>query len=222
MGHEFCGRVVDPPDDSPFKNGEKVIVDPRLYCSSCSACDSAHGNICKKLGFLGLSGGGGGLSETVAVKTNMLYSLPLSVDLNNAALIEPLAVAWHAAKQSEIADFRRVSVLVVGAGPVGVAVAHVLRARHTNQIFVSEPTRKRSNTVKGLANAVFNPREDNVPKACRDLTDGAGVRAVFDCTGTQNGLNDALSSLQSRGICVCVGVPSTQVGHKSPCIQSWR
>jgi threonine dehydrogenase-like Zn-dependent dehydrogenase len=77
MGHEFCGRVLQAPKDSPLKIGQPVMVDPHLYCISCAMCKESATNACESWGFLGLSGGGGGgLSSVVAVNVDMCYALP--------------------------------------------------------------------------------------------------------------------------------------------------
>jgi len=89
MGHEFCGRVASAPEGSNLKAGQAVVVDPRLYCKSCSRCSATSTNVCRDWGFLGLSGSGGGLSGSVAVDPSMCHPLPDSVPLELAALVEP-------------------------------------------------------------------------------------------------------------------------------------
>jgi threonine dehydrogenase-like Zn-dependent dehydrogenase len=106
MSHEFCGRVTLAPADPSLnlKVGQAVLVDPRLCCGSCTDCQASNTSACAKWGFLGLSGFGGGLSEGVAVDAGMCHVLPESVPLDLAALIEPLAVAQHAATCSRVQD----------------------------------------------------------------------------------------------------------------------
>lgn len=188
MGHEFCGRVASAPEGSNLKADQAVMVDPRLYCKSCSRCSATSTNVCRDWGFLGLSGFGGGLSESVAVDPSMCHPLPDSVPLELAALIEPLAVVWHAANISEIADFSDHWVLILGGGPVGIALIFVLRTRGAKQILVSEPTALRAEQNAELAEAIFNLMKEKVGQKCRELTAGEGVDIVFDCAGIQPGL----------------------------------
>jgi threonine dehydrogenase-like Zn-dependent dehydrogenase len=207
MGHEFCGRITQVPDGSEMKVGQPVMVDPRLYCKSCAQCQSAATHACRTWGFLGLSGGGGGgFSETVAVDPSMCYPLPESVPLKYAALIEPLAVGYHAVNCAGVkdSDFGKHSALVLGGGPVGIATIMVLRARGAGKIFVSEPTVKRKEHTVELADAVFNPLKENVGERCRELTGGEGVSIVFDCAGIQAGLNDGFDALRYGGVYVNV------------------
>lgn len=226
----------------PLRKGQAVIVDPRIYCSACTPCSQAAAtNSCEKLGFMGISGGGGGLSEVVSVRADHVHVLSepepsdrngnqdgdnndTSIDLAAAALIEPLAVAWHAleiflsiaAAQFGLSDkncgvdLKDVPVLVTGAGPVGVAMVFVLRARGATQIFVSETSAARREMVRetGIVSGIFDPSVDDVPERCRGETaDGKGVGVVFDCAGAQAGFQAGCESLRFRGVYVNLAVP---------------
>jgi threonine dehydrogenase-like Zn-dependent dehydrogenase len=200
MGHEFCGRITHAPLNSSLKIGQAVMVNPMVFCRSCYRCDRGGNNACYSWGFKGLSGGGGGLSETVAVEERMCFSLPDTVDLSVAALIEPLAVATHAVKNSEITDFSTKSVLILGGGPVGLAVIAVLRTKGAKAVYVSEPTLKRQKHNEELADLVFNPMKDKVGDRCRELTDGQGVDVVFDCAGNEFAMKDGMDALRWKGL----------------------
>ena len=199
MGHEFCGRIVTAPKDSSLSPGQAVMVDPRLYCRNCSRCDASSTNACRSWGFKGLSGSGGGYSEAVAVDAKLCYPLPDTVDLSLAALIEPLAVAWHAVQISDIEDWASKSVLILGGGPVGIAHIYVLRAKGCSQIFVSEPTARRAEQNSEIADHVFNPATENVGEKVRELTGGEGVHAVFDCAGVQKAMDAGCNALRYKG-----------------------
>jgi threonine dehydrogenase-like Zn-dependent dehydrogenase len=179
------------------------MVDPRHYCRSCRNCDAKFTNACAKWGFVGLSGGGGGLSETVAIHHEQLYPIPESV-LENAALIEPLAVAWHAVKASQIPDFKELNVLILGGGPVGIALIYVLRYCGAKMIAVSEPTKTRRAQNEKLADIVINPTDEKVGDKCRSLTDGNGVDVVFDAAGVPAGLEAGMDAVRHRGMYVNV------------------
>ncbi|KIW84317.1 hypothetical protein Z517_03567 [Fonsecaea pedrosoi CBS 271.37] len=202
MGHEFCGRVsqIGAGAASRLKVGQPVMVDPRLYCGSCDCCKSSRTNVCSRWGFLGLhGGGGGGFSEFVAVNEDMCYVLPDSVALSQAALIEPLTVARHAMKSSGFKAFENLNVLVLGGGPIGLAVILNLRACNTAQIFVSEPTEKRANQTREFADKVFNPRLVDVAEECLASTAGKGVDLVVDCAGLMPALKDGMKALTRGG-----------------------
>ena len=199
FGHEFCGIVKQVPEGSKLRVGQAVMVDPRLYCGSCKRCQLPATSACYQWGVRGFHGGGGGLSETVAIGESMLYVLPESVDLSVAALIEPLAIGTHAAKASGISDFSSCSVLILGGGPVGLTLTMVLRSYSTKAIYVSEPTERRRRQNIQLADAVFNPVEENMVDKCKEMTGGEGVDLVFDCAGVERAMKDGFAALKYRG-----------------------
>ncbi|PGH05242.1 hypothetical protein AJ79_06853 [Helicocarpus griseus UAMH5409] len=207
MGHEFSGRVVRAPSTSSLVPGQPVVADPRFYCSSCTACTKPATNVCKYFGFLGLSGRGGGLSELVAVNPEMLYPLPDNVDLAAAALIEPLAVAWHAIRRSGIQDFKDIPILVIGAGPVGVSTVFALKAEGANMIIVSETAASRREFLADVVYDALDPTKVDVGSKCRELTCGDGVGIVFDCAGVQTGFEAGCDSLRVHGIYVNLAIP---------------
>jgi threonine dehydrogenase-like Zn-dependent dehydrogenase len=100
--------------------GQQCVVQPTIVCGTCHACLAGVENICYNGGFIELSGGDGGLSESVVVPEKTIIPLPSDIPLDAGALVEPLSVAWHAVSAAPlISDF---VVLILGAGPVGLAV----------------------------------------------------------------------------------------------------
>ena len=109
------------------------------------------------------------------------------------ALIEPLAVAWHAVKYSpfEKGD----DALVIGAGPVGLAVVQVLKARGAGKIVVSEISKKRQELARTLgATHLLDPRAPDVTAKCKQICSGEGPAIVLDAAGVQSGLDLALNA----------------------------
>ncbi|KAL4809129.1 chaperonin 10-like protein [Aspergillus unguis] len=233
LGHEFSGRIVHIPESlsssTSLYKGQPVFIDARFYCKACAACNSSATNICETLGFMGLSGGGGGLSECVAVEPDHILPLPetlpdgTKIDLAAAALIEPLCVAWHGLalyrgianlndKEGSLGDM---PILVVGAGPVGIAMIYVLRAQGTKRVFVSEVSKARRETAadigKDVIAGVFDPTEDDIAAKCKELSGGGGVAAVFDCAGAQAGFDAGCQSLRFRGVYVNLALPKTPI-----------
>lgn len=207
LGHEFTGYVVKTAEGSSLRLGQAVMIDPRLSCSDCYACRSSKpkiDNLCKNFGFLGLSGGGGGFSEFVAVDPKMCYPLPDKAKMDEAALIEPLCVGRHGLTASGIEDFSNLAVLVVGGGPIGLSTLWNLRAVRTRLTIVSEPAEVRRQHTADLADHVFSPADVAIGDECRKLTGGGGVDIVFDCAGIPAGLDTALDALKPRGTYVNV------------------
>lgn len=214
LGHEFSGHVrsvrvgVKDANGVELKEGTPVMVDPRLNCARCHPCSTGSSHVCGQWGFLGLSGGGGGgFSDSAAVRADMLYALPKDTRLDHAALIEPLAVARHALTASGIPTdgWKELSVLVVGGGPVGFATLCNLRAAGCENVFISEPTAQRQEQCSGWAQTVLNPMTQKVADECRASTkNNAGVDVVFDCAGITPGMRDGFSALRPKGTFVNV------------------
>jgi threonine dehydrogenase-like Zn-dependent dehydrogenase len=203
LGHEIVGRIKHVPEGSSLKIGDPVVVNPATFCKTCDRCKDHGTAACRKVGSMGLSGGyggmHGGLSELVAVDVRKCYKLPDTLPLDQAALIEPMCVAWHAMKTPGFESYEGKSVLVIGSGPVGLYLLYALRNRGAKQIIVSEPTEVRRAQAKGVADVAIDPRSQNVIEEVLKLTDGKGVDVTFDVAGVKLGLEAALSSLKYGG-----------------------
>ena len=121
------------------------------------------------------------------------------------ALIEPLAVAWHAVKTS---PFKKGdSVLILGGGPIGLAVIQVLVAKGAEKIIVSEVTPRRREFARQFgAHYVLDPIKDDIVERVRQLCDGSGVNVAFDAAGVQAGLDQAIQAIRFRGTLVNIAI----------------
>jgi len=206
FGHEFSGIVEEAGEDvTTHKPGDRVAIQPIIYDGTCGACQSGYINCCYSNGFIGLSGWGGGLADHSIVPADAAIPLPDRVPLEIGALIEPLAVGWHAVKLSPFKPGD--AVLVLGGGPIGLSVIQALRARGADKIVVSEVSRRRAEFAKQFgAHWVLDPTKDDVVKWCREMFDQQGVHVVFDCAGVQAGLDTAIHATRARGTIVNIAV----------------
>lgn len=142
MGHEFSG-VVDEVGEgvTNVKKGDNVCVQPIIYDGDCRSCTLGLPNCCDKFGFIGLSGWGGGMSDYASIPATAVHLLPDNVPLDIGALVEPLAVGWHAVSNSPFKETD--NVLVLGGGPIGLAVVLALKGKGCKNIMVSEVTTPR-------------------------------------------------------------------------------
>ncbi|ERF68283.1 hypothetical protein EPUS_02739 [Endocarpon pusillum Z07020] len=206
LGHEFSGIVEEVGDEvQGFKAGDRVCVQPTIYDGECLSCRRGLVNCCDKNGFVGLSGWGGGMSEHIVLPQDSVKKLPDNISLEVGALVEPLAVAWHALSISPYKPGDR--VLVLGGGPIGLAVVQVLKARGCDSIILSEISPRRRQYAKEFgAHHVIDPTKDDVVAEVTKLTHGEGVEIAFDAAGVQVGVDSAMLVIKARGTLVNIAV----------------
>ena len=145
------------------------------------------------------------MSEHIVVPQDAVKKLPDNISLEVGALVEPLAVGWHALSISPYKPGDR--VLVLGGGPIGLAVVQVLKAQGCDTIIVSEISPRRRQYAKEFgAHHVIDPSKDDVVAEVKRLTHGEGVEIAFDAAGVQIGLDSAMLAIKARGTLVNIAV----------------
>ncbi|KAB2577001.1 Sorbitol dehydrogenase [Lasiodiplodia theobromae] len=215
FGHEFSGVIREIGDQVPqgqFRVGQKVAIQPTVYCEACGACRNGAENACHNGGFIGLSGGGGGLSDAVVVPARAVLPLPDNVPLDIGALVEPLSVAWHATEAANGSLTEDSAVLVLGGGPIGLAVVQCLAAKNVKKIIMSEVAAQRQKFAREFgAHHVLDPKTYDLVAVSRQLSGGDGPDVVFDCAGVPASLNTACLAVKSRGKVVNVAIWEKEV-----------
>jgi threonine dehydrogenase-like Zn-dependent dehydrogenase len=206
LGHEFSGIVEEVGEGvTNVQKGDRVCVQPILFDGDCRSCQRGLVNCCDKNGFIGLSGFGGGLCESTVVPEYAVKKLPDNVPLEIGALVEPLSVGWHSV---DISPFKEGdSALVLGGGPIGLAVVQVLHGRGCNNIIVSEVSGKRREFAKEFgAHHTIDPTKEDIVQRVKELTGGLGADVGFDAAGVQVALDTAFTALKARGTLVNIAV----------------
>lgn len=199
LGHEFSAEVVEVGENvRDVHAGDLVAVRPTYSCGECSACAKRAFNTCTSISWHGVYSHGGGLAEFTTVKANMVHKLPRGVDLKLGALVEPMAVAWHAVKKSRVRPGS--TALIAGAGPIGIGVWFALRAAGIETIIVSEPSATRRAAIVALgAEHVIDPVTEDLAETVRTVTGWPGVEFAFDASGVAPAFAQALQSLDVHG-----------------------
>ncbi len=169
---------------------------------TCPACRAGHQHVCEHLDFLGIDSAGA-LAQRWIVPASTLIALPDDLDLRTAALLEPTAVAVHDVHRSRLAAGE--CAVVVGGGPVGLLIG-LVAARRGAQVVLVELDATRRALAAELGLSVLDPREDDIAAVARDLTGGAGAHVAFEVSGSQGGLDTAVSVLAVRGRICQVGI----------------
>ena len=214
VGHEFSGTVLEigssAENKQGLKEGDTVAVQPTICCWTCGPCQQGYINSCDKAGFVGLSGGGGGMSEAVCIDDGFVFKLPDSIPLDIGALVEPLAVAWHAVDQYDIQEGD--SALVLGAGPIGLGVVQCLKARGVETVIVVEVAKQRQEYAEHFgATHILDPTKDDVVKKCKEICNGQGPNVALDCAGVPASIKTAALSVRARGTVVNVAIWEKEV-----------
>jgi 2-desacetyl-2-hydroxyethyl bacteriochlorophyllide A dehydrogenase len=178
IGHETLADVVDAPAGSGVAPGDRVVVEPVLFCGACRACRMGASYLCHRLRILGVEEPGG-MQEYWPVPAARLLRVPASLDDDAAAMIEPLAVATHDVRRAAVKPDD--AVLVFGGGPIGALIAMVARQRGA-RVVVSEVNPFRVGLLRGLGLEVVGPDQD-LPAFVREWTGGDGADVVFEVTG---------------------------------------
>ena len=153
-------------------------MEPLRFCGTCRACQMGASFLCYKLQVLGVDAPGG-MQERWAVKTDRLIKVPASLSDDDAAVMEPLAIATHDVTRAEVK--KGDAVLVFGGGPIGALIGLVSRHRGA-RVAISEVNPFRIELLRGLGLEVVGPGTD-VVKFANDWTGGEGVDVAFEVTG---------------------------------------
>ena len=206
LGHEFAGIVTDVGDGvDDLALGTAVAVAPIEYCGDCWSCVHGHPNTCRSAA---LYGGyrrplHGGLAPRVAVSRRAAFVVPAGLGVVDAALAEPVAVGVHAVRRAPTT--LGASVLVLGGGPVGLAILAAVRAAGASVVVVSEPSpRRRASATRLGAGLVIDPTDVNPAGAVREHTGGEGADIAFDTTGVSPAFNAGIRALRPGGTMISV------------------
>ncbi|WP_330948666.1 2,3-butanediol dehydrogenase [Virgibacillus sp. MG-45] len=197
LGHEFAGVITEVGEGvSDFVVGDRVAIEPLIYCGECEYCKENHYNKCNSVGFIGLNANGG-FAEYVVLMPNMLHKLPEKVSLEEGALVEPTAVALHAVKQSKLKVGDKVAVF--GVGLIGLLTIMAAKAAGATDIFAVDMSPERLLKAQEVgATHTINPAEENAVETILKLSNG-GVDVAYEAAGVEITLGNALSSVKKGG-----------------------
>ncbi|MBA4408050.1 MAG: alcohol dehydrogenase catalytic domain-containing protein [Bacteroidota bacterium] len=208
VGHE-CSGIIEEVGSSVtrVKPGDLVAVDPSIHCGTCDQCLAGRPHTCRKNRFLGCPGQlDGCLTEYIVMPEFTCFTLSPKFNATTAALIEPLTIGTYSVEMAQT-DFRNKTVGIFGSGPIGLSVLMVLKTLGTGQILCFEPLDYRRKKALGLgASSVFNPFETS-PEEVTLAIEPLLLDVVFDCTGEQQAIDDAVKIIKPGGKLILVGIP---------------
>jgi L-iditol 2-dehydrogenase len=197
LGHESAGRIVAVGDGVDRRRlGARVAIEPGTACRVCPQCKAGRYNLCQQMRFFATPPVDGALAEYVLVPADLAFDLPDEISDDAGALLEPLSVAiWATGKAAITAGS---SLLIAGAGPIGLIATQVARARGATTIVVTDiaPARLAVARRNG-ATATLDARDS--------LSAAKDVDAFLDCSGIPSAIIAGIRSLRPAGRAVLVG-----------------
>jgi 2-desacetyl-2-hydroxyethyl bacteriochlorophyllide A dehydrogenase len=212
MGHELAGEVVSAPFGSGLLPGQAAYVVPYLSCGVCLACRRGRANCCSRISVLGVHQDGG-MAELLAVPARNVVPLD-GLTLDQGAMIEFLAIGAHGIRRAMVTAEDR--VLVVGAGPIGIAAILAAKARGA-EVTVMDMRQDRLDLARIAlgADAVLRPGPE-ADAALAEATGGDFFDVVVDATGNVGAMRRGLGFLAHGGRYVLLSVVQEEIGFPDP------
>ena len=190
------------------KVGDRVRVEPILYCGNCYACRQGRQNVCRSVMTAGVHFDGG-MREQFLTTEDKLYILPDDLTFHQAVLAEPYTIAVQVNQRAGTAA--KDIVLIHGAGPIGIVVMDIARCLGAKCI-ISEVQPARLAMAKEMgADYTINPAEQNVREEVMRITNGMGPNIVIDAAGIPSVLSEAIEMVSPAGSVVNMCFSSKQV-----------
>ena len=209
MGHEFSGHVVETGRSvRGFKEGDFVSSETHIYCGHCYQCLTGHSEVCQNLEILGVDRAGA-FAEYIAVPERVLWKNDPLIPAAWASIQEPMGNALDTVNAESVAGK---TVLITGAGPIGILAVGIAKAFGATQLFVSDLSDYRLDIAKRMgADVVFNPLHDDVEAVVREQTHGVGVDVVLEMSGSEKAIHQGLRALTPAGRMSLLGLPDRSV-----------
>lgn len=207
-GHEMVG-VVEKVGSSveKYKVGQRVSVECHKVCGVCRYCRTGRGHLCAETSIIGVDEDGV-FAEYVNLPASNVWSVDDKIPNHHAAIFDPVGNAMHAVSKAEVAGH---SVLITGAGAIGlisIAIARSLGARH---ISVIEPQEYKRELALALGADIVMPPGGEAHNAIMSATNNVGPHALIEMSGHPSAIDSGLGLLQPGGVAVMLGIPSDKI-----------
>lgn len=205
LGHEPGGVVVEVGEAvQHLKVGDRVALEPGKTCGHCEFCREGKYNLCPDVIFFATPPVDGVFQEYVAHEADLCFKLPENVSTLEGALIEPLAVGFHAAIQGDAHLGQK--AVVMGAGCIGLVSMMALKARGVSKVYVVDIMEKRLEKALELgADGVINGAKEDVLESVKKLTDGKGADLIIEAAGSEITTRQAVQMAKKGSNIVLVG-----------------
>jgi threonine dehydrogenase-like Zn-dependent dehydrogenase len=213
MGHEFSGRIAaigsqaaagsPAGQESSLQPGRMVTVNPMVYCGACEYCVRCENHLCVRRWLIGVHRPGA-FATFVSVPARMVVPLPPGLSLRDGALTEPVACGVRIA--SHAGNVQGETVLVLGAGTIGLVTLQILLQRGASQVFVADVEAERLAAAAALGGATLDSRHRDVVKKVREATGGQGAALAVDAVGKAVTREQCISATRPGGAVILSGL----------------
>ncbi|WP_226008151.1 NAD(P)-dependent alcohol dehydrogenase [Natrinema salinisoli] len=206
LGHESAGEVVEVGENvTDLGPGDRVALEPGVPCRRCEHCKRGDYHLCEDVVFMATPPHDGAFAEYVSWPADFAYELPETVSTVEGALCEPLSVGIHACRRGDVGTGD--TVLVTGAGPIGLMVAEAARAAGATDVIITDvvPEKIEFARERGIDFAV-NVMETDLETAVDEYTDGVGADVVVEASGAKPSIESTLDGVRRGGTIVLVGL----------------
>ena len=209
IGHELAGIIESIPDDNPkgLKVGDKVIVDPYLYCGHCYPCSIGRTNCCTDLKVLGVHVDGG-MAEYYCHPADMLIKIPEGMSWEQAAMAEPLTISLHGIHRGGLQAGEYCAI--IGAGPIGLVAGMVAQAYGAHAILL-DLVQERLDFAKSLGiEYVINSGKEDPVERIKEITGGEMAHQVMECSGANPAIRQTFDLVSNAGRITLTGWPKKE------------
>ncbi|WP_017446847.1 alcohol dehydrogenase catalytic domain-containing protein [Gayadomonas joobiniege] len=206
LGHELCVEVLSADEQSSFNPDERCVVEPYFFCRQCTACRAGKTNCCTRLQVLGIHFDGGHCQFMTLPEQYLHKAAQLSVE--QAALVEPLAIGLHAVNRGNIQAGEK--VIVIGLGTIGLAAALFAKAAGANLLLVDVSEKRVAFAEQQMRLGQAIVAKDQLAKQVAEIFP-QGADKVIDATGNAQSMNAAFELLGFSATLVYVGLHSGDV-----------
>lgn len=215
LGHESAGIVTQVGSAvTTLKVGDHVAMEPGISCRRCEPCKAGKYNLCENMAFAATPPYDGTLAKYYVLPEDFCYKLPASLSLQEGALMEPLSVAVHIVRQARVTPGQ--SVVVFGAGPVGLLCCAVATAFGASKVIAVDIQESRLEFARGYATtATFMPDKvaatENAERLRRENGLGAGADVAIDASGAEPSVHTGIHVLRNGGTYVQGGMGRSEI-----------
>lgn len=205
QGHEVSGEIVELGEEiENLELGQKVTIEPQVYCGMCHPCRNGKYNLCENLKVMGFQTTGTA-SEYFAVDASKVTPIPEEMSFEEGAMIEPLAVAVHGVKQ--VGNVNGMNIVVIGAGPIGNLVAQTAKGMGAAKVMITDVSDLRLKKAKECGiDVCVNTKQEDFGEAMIEAFGPDKADVIYDCAGNNITMGQAIKYARKGSVIVLVAV----------------